>query len=214
MVRSVTDVVRDARKYIRRILLQSERPEFVVVTGSHARKTAVEDLSDIDLLVVGDTRLERAPAGVHVLIMKAADLERRLELGDDFAQWSLRFGKPVDRRSAWQEFAEKKLRSAPWPDPVPKYSQARKRLEWAKDLLEMDDLEAAREETRFGLAQLARARLLEDGVFPLSRPELPSQLGERGYDELSDALRSCGSASSDELKRLLHFAEAQLSART
>ena len=46
----------------------------------------------------------------------------------------------------------------------------------AFELLEVGDVDAASEELLFAASHVARAVLLKQGVFPLSRPELPSQL--------------------------------------
>ena len=43
-------------------------------------------------------------------------------------------------------------------------------------MLEVEDSDAASEEFLFAASHIARATLLRAGVFPLSRPELPSQL--------------------------------------
>ena len=59
---------------------------------------------------------------------------------------------------------------------------ARKRMNVALELLEMGDVEAASEELMFAASHVARAILLERGVFPLSRPELPAQLRDREPD--------------------------------
>ena len=49
-------------------------------------------------------------------------------------------------------------------------------MKMASGLLDVGDLDAASEELLFAASHVARATLLRDGVFPLSRPELPSQL--------------------------------------
>ena len=46
----------------------------------------------------------------------------------------------------------------------------------ATALLDVDDVEAASEELLFGTSHVGRALLLKHGTFPLSRPEMPSQL--------------------------------------
>lgn len=46
----------------------------------------------------------------------------------------------------------------------------------ALELLEVGDVEASSEELMFAASHVARAILLKQGVFPLSRLELPAQL--------------------------------------
>ena len=52
----------------------------------------------------------------------------------------------------------------------------------ALDLLAVGDVEAASEELMFAVTHVARAILLKEGVFPLSRPELPAQLRDSEPD--------------------------------
>ena len=57
-------------------------------------------------------------------------------------------------------------------------------------MLDVGDIDAASEELMFAASHVARAALLKHGVFPLSRPELPSQLEaiEPGLARLLDRL--------------------------
>jgi hypothetical protein len=52
----------------------------------------------------------------------------------------------------------------------------------------MGDRDAAQEQVRATLTTAARGLLLETGVFPLARSELPGQLKCAGYEPLAEAL--------------------------
>ena len=49
-------------------------------------------------------------------------------------------------------------------------------MSMASELIEVGDIDAAIEELMFAASHIARAVLLKQDVFPLSRPELPLQL--------------------------------------
>jgi hypothetical protein len=105
--------------------------------------------------------------------------------GDDFPHWALRFGVPLSGRKAWESLRKELLPKAPWPDPERKLQQAKRKWNAAETLLAMGDVPAAEEEIRFALSHLARAELLARQVFPLSRPELSSQLEAVGNRDLA-----------------------------
>ena len=151
----------------------------VVLVGSGARGIR-SWRSDIDVLVLHEDghriRLKR-PGDIHLQQDSRSRFLRRLEDGDDYPGWALRFGRPVrDPDGWWAKQAAAELESPHWPDWRPKVEHARKRVRMASDLLEVGDTDAAEEELLFAASHVARAILLKEGVFPLSRPELPSQL--------------------------------------
>ena len=151
----------------------------VVLVGSCARGVTHRS-SDVDVLVLHDDghriRMKR-PGDIHLQQDSRSRFLRRLEDGDDYPGWALRFGTPLrDPDGWWAKHAAAEIASPHWPDWCPKVEQARKRMKMASELLDVGDLDAASEELLFAASHVARATLLRDGVFPLSRPELPSQL--------------------------------------
>jgi hypothetical protein len=115
--------------------------------------------------------------------------------GDGFAQWALRFGVPLAGRQGWDELRKQLLLNAPWPKAASQLKQARKKHETASDLFRMGDLPAAEEEIRFALSHLARAELLNNRIFPLSRQELPLQLRKAGNTKLAEMMARANSVS-------------------
>jgi hypothetical protein len=151
----------------------------VVLIGSSARNT-MNERSDVDILVLHDDdrriRLER-PGDVHLQQDSHPRFLRRLENGDDYPGWALRFGIAVrDPKGWWGKHVAAELDDPHWPDWRAKVDHAKKRMRMASDLLAVGDLDAASEELMFATSHIARAVLLKHGHFPLSRPELPSQL--------------------------------------
>ncbi|HYV02729.1 MAG TPA: hypothetical protein VEM93_10420 [Actinomycetota bacterium] len=180
------------RKYLKELLTPDgpRAPLAVVLVGSYATGGPIGPLSDLDVLVLEGDVPSRPPASVQVIPVRIDELRERVSRGDDFAQWALRFGRPLRGRSIWSELRDEILPSAPWPSSARKLEQASRRLRAAADLLEMGDVDAAQDEARYGLSHVARGLLLSREVFPRSRPELAAQLRAAGLDEVARALEA------------------------
>ncbi len=151
----------------------------VVLVGSAARG-AMSPRSDIDVLVLhpdGQRIRLRRPGDIHLQQDSRSRFLKRLVDGDDYPGWALRLGLPLrDPDDWWARHVAAELANPHWPDWRPKVDHARKRIRMATALLDLDDLDAAAEELLFTASHVARAVLLKTGTFPLSRPEMPSQL--------------------------------------
>ena len=151
----------------------------VVLVGSSARGV-MNDRSDVDILILrnDDMRLQIEHSGdLHLQQDTRSRFLRRLQDGDDYPGWALRFGEPISDPDGWWAKQVTAERESPhWPNWRPKIEHAQKRLRMTKELLEIGDYLAASEELMLATSHVARATLLKEGVFPLSRPELPSQL--------------------------------------
>ncbi len=171
----------------------------VVLIGSMARGTAGAD-SDIDLLVVSPERAPRLSIGIDAQIFRTtrADFLDRMECGDDFPQWAVRYGKVISDESHWWGEVKNNPALQKWPNWRRKRDQARERLPFATPLRESGDLEHAREELLLAARHLARAILLEERVFPLSQPELPAQLREIGHSKIAELLDSMVDGDTQE----------------
>ncbi len=162
----------------------------LILSGSTARgrRTAI---SDLDYHLVGArVRTNDLSLELDVHFLSQSQLESELLAGDDFVQWSLRFGCIVlddgTVRRALRLMAERQ----PWPDVERKRSHAAKSLELAHRFVGTGDEDGALVQVRTALSLAARARLLSAGVFPLSRAELPAQLRELGLAAGAHALAS------------------------
>ena len=162
----------------------------LILSGSTARscRTAI---SDLDYHLIGPriaTRDLSAELDLHVV--SEAELETVILSGDDFVQWSLRFGLVVFDEGVLRRAAQVMTEHRPWPDVDRKIRHAAKSVDLARRFVETADEDGALEQVRTALSLAARARLLSAGTFPLSRAELPEQLDALGFQEAGDALRT------------------------
>ncbi len=160
----------------------------LILSGSTARNQR-NLISDLDYHIVGprvESRDLSRELDVHVV--SKHELEPALLAGDDFVQWSLRYGCIVSDdgtlHRAVRLIAEHQL----WPNAERKRDHAIRSLELADRFVATGDEDGALGQVRAALSLAARARLLSAGVFPLSRAELPAQLHEIGADPAARAL--------------------------
>lgn len=162
----------------------------LILLGSTARsrRTAI---SDLDYHVIGERPITRdlsSQLDLHALT--PAQLEAHILAGDDFVQWSLRFGLIVFDDGHLRRAAALVSSFRPWPDVERKRQHAATSVRLARRMVASGDEDAALEQVRTALSLAARARLLSAGVFPMSRDELPQQLALLGFDDAGEALRS------------------------
>jgi hypothetical protein len=167
---------------------QESGAEALLLTGSTARNTRTA-ISDLDYHVAGSPiSKDDLPDELDLHVVSPLMLKARLLEGDDFTQWSLRFGCVVFDNGIVRESAQLIADQQLWPDPTRKRTQAGKSLRIARAMVESGDSDAAVEQVRTALTLTARWRLLEDQTFPLSRAELPAQLKKHGYMTLANGL--------------------------
>lgn len=162
----------------------------LILSGSTARfrRTAI---SDLDYHLIGSqifTRDLSSQLDLHTLT--PAELDTHILAGDDFVQWSLRFGLIVFDDDHLRRAATRIANCKPWPDVDRKRRHAARSVQLARRMVASGDQDAALEQTRTALSLAARARLLRAGVFPGARDELSQQLAELGLREAGDALAS------------------------
>lgn len=193
---------------------QQSDAQALILSGSTARGCRTE-ISDLDYHLVGqgiETRDLSLELDVHVL--SEEKLNSDLLAGDDFVQWSLRFGSVVlDKgpvRRGLRLIAERK----PWPDPQRKRAHAVKSLGLARRFVGTEDEDGALVQVRTALSLAARARLLSEGIFPLARAELPAQLDAIRCSEAARdlAVTIYGSPPLAELSAIIQRAEELLAA--
>lgn len=184
----------------------------LILSGSTARcqRTAI---SDLDYHLVGpkvETRDLSRELDLHVLSERR--LESELLAGDDFVHWSLRFGSVIFDDGTIRRALRLLVERQPWPDVDRKRAHAVKSLELARRFLATGDQDGALEQVRTALSLAARARLLGEGVFPLSRAELPAQLDSIRCAGLAEALVGTiyASPSLAELAESVRHGEEEL----
>jgi hypothetical protein len=162
----------------------------LILSGSTARGRRTE-ISDLDYHLIGaiiSVRDLSRELDLHVV--SETDLAADIRAGDDFVQWSLRFGLVVFDSGIVRDAHRLIANEYPWPDPVRKREQALKSIELAHRFVETGDEDGALEQVRTALSLTARAYLLAVGEFPLSRAELPGQLETHGQPLLAAALNA------------------------
>lgn len=187
--------------------------EAVALTGStvRARRTS---MSDLDFMVVG---VRPDFSGVHedvdVYVASAKAFWERLRAGDDYIQWTLRFGWILHDDGILQAASRHIQENGLTPSAERKLTQAHRGLSLARLVLESGDVEAAREQCRATLTTVARWLLIANGIFPLSRDELSDQLLTLGCFDLAAALHRLIHAQpcADELRTGLELGERLIS---
>lgn len=183
----------------------------VVVTGSAVRPVARS--YDLDLLVVysGGRPALRPPPPIDVDVRFVArdDFADAIAGGNEHLLWAIAHGSPLfDRDRVWAEIVETWGRTLPLPPAERSLFRARRASRYAAELREMGDDEAAAEQSLSALTHLAWARLLAQGVLPLSRPEIPEQLRRHGEVDLADELARALVARLDALTEQVEAAGA------
>jgi predicted nucleotidyltransferase len=157
----------------------------VILIGSAARGCRTAE-SDIDILFLSTENVPTIPviSGYHLKFSLEAEFLRRLNGGEDFEAWCVRYGLTLLDRGVWGRI--KASSKNIWPRWETKVVHGVRRLFLASQFSRMGDGLAAREELVFALGHVARGLLLRAGTFPLSRPELAAQVREIGYPRLAD----------------------------
>ncbi|MGH9447119.1 MAG: hypothetical protein ACRD3O_15495 [Terriglobia bacterium] len=155
--------------------------------------------SDLDMLVVcTDPSLVTSsrPLEVDLRAYSAAEIDSKLATGHDMLVWAVMFGRALfQRHSFWDDLVESWRHRLPLPSSTLARTRAAAAYRRMTNLLELGDVDAVREQAISYLTHLTRAELLEAGVYPASRPELPEQLREIGDYNL--ALRLDGMSQDD-----------------
>jgi hypothetical protein len=150
----------------------------VVAVGSAVRPGVSS--TDVDLIVIcRDLPAMHAdpPMEVDLRTYSAAGIEDRLEAGHDMLGWALRFGRILFQRDEfWDRLTDAWRHRLVLPPAELARTRAANAHRHLVMVLQLGDADAAREQALSYLTHLARAELLDRGVFPASRPELAQQL--------------------------------------
>ncbi len=162
--------------------------EALLLTGSTARGSRTS-ISDLDYHVIGMAiPHDDLPADLDIHVVSSDLVRTRLKEGDDFTQWSLRFGRVIFDDGIVNESLRLIEQRGLWPDVSRKADQSIKSLKIALAMVQSGDQDAAVEQVRTALTLVARWQLLAAHRFPLSRAELPTQLNEIGLSDLAAGL--------------------------
>lgn len=160
----------------------------VLLSGSTARgrRTTV---SDLDYHVIGPApRIDDLADEVDLYSDSPNRFAAKLRAGDDFAHWSVWYGRVLFDDGIVHEAARHLATRDGWPDPIRKLRQAQRALPFAERLVDSGDHSAALEQVRGVLSLTARWMLLAHDIFPLARDELSDQARDLGCFDLAAAL--------------------------
>jgi len=162
----------------------------VVAIGSAVRPGVIS--ADLDLIVISAeaTPLHISPPmEIDLRIYSVGTIDAKIGGGHDLLGWAIKFGEALFQRDHyWDRTVDD------WQDrlPVPPAAVARQRAIAAHErlvkVLQSGDTDAVHEQAIGYLTQLARAELLDRGVYPASRPELASQLRNSGGSQIAEQL--------------------------
>jgi hypothetical protein len=162
----------------------------VVAVGSAVRPSVPS--VDIDLVVIANQTSsvkKDHPVEVDLRVYPTADIDIEIERRHDMLIWAVLFGKVLyERHHFWESVVDR------WRShlPLPSVELARTRSAAAyrrlTNVLRIGDEDAVVEQALSFFTHLARIELLEKGVYPASRPELPAQLRAVGDSPLAEWL--------------------------
>ena len=168
----------------------------VIVVGSAVRPDVASE--DLDLIVLChdvSALKPNAPMEVDVRKLSISDLESRIGAGHDMLIWAIRLGRPVvDKEGLWAGVVARWASRLPLPSASVCSERARAARQRMEDMRAIGDECAVADLAVAYETHRARARLLQAGVFPASRPELAGQLREMGEIGLAGDLEKAISA--------------------
>jgi predicted nucleotidyltransferase len=167
----------------------------VILFGSIVRNVPL--VADLDVLYIYqrmDPPLRTAPIDVDLRKFESKDVEGLLENGNDLLGWCVKFGRLVcERDKYWSHIVERWSTKLAAPSRSVALSRAKKSEQLLRAMDAVGDNDAALEIYLSLLTHIARANLIQRGVYPESRAELSGQLNEIGECKLAsyldDALR-------------------------
>ncbi len=180
----------------------------VVVMGSVVRHQG-HRRSDFDLLVLYRGKRPRldAPVEVDVRFSSVEQVDEHVSDGREILCWAVKFGTALyDPEGFWRRLQDSWRNRVPLPSAKEADDRGRQSLARAIEMLDSGDESAADDLILAAITQFIRKRLIDNSVFPASRPELPMQLRELDpSDSLADLLDEAmhgTSAPSDLVSRL------------
>lgn len=162
----------------------------IIAVGSAIRD--VSEIADIDFIVVYRNPkpvFHKPPIDVDIRIYERTLVPKLLSKGHELLGWAVKMGRVVyERNQYWTKLRSRWLNRVPFPSLEEAKARAAKAEKLYREFSALGDQDAADEQFITMLTHLARARLIESGTFPASRPELEKQLLSIGEPELAQKL--------------------------
>ncbi|MGA2034667.1 MAG: hypothetical protein ABSG68_20660 [Thermoguttaceae bacterium] len=157
----------------------------LVVLGSAVRERG-HRRSDFDLLLIyrGKRPVIKAPMEVDIRFLAIERIDEKIAEGHEILCWALKFGTALyDPQRYWDHLQGSWSNRVPFPSAMEAEDRGQQALARAAEMLQIGDESAADDLLLAALTQFARKRLIENRVFPASRPELPEQLQRIDQDD-------------------------------
>lgn len=162
----------------------------IVAVGSAVRPMVPS--VDLDLLAIcKDPHLlkESPPIEVDLRTYSSMEIDHRVEARHDMLIWAIMFGKVLFQRdNFWDQIVESWHERLPLPSAKVALDRAQNVYRHLIAVLDVKDENAVHEQALSYLTHLARAKLLNKGVYPASRPELARQVRAIGEFQLAEWL--------------------------
>lgn len=137
---------------------------------------------------------------IDLRVYAADSVNEEISKGSDLLGWAINFGHPVLQRDAyWGEVMKRWRGNVPLPSVDVAIRRAVEALHRMNKVLDLGDADAAKEQAVSYVTHLARAELIRHGVYPASRPELPTQLRDIGSIEIARFLEKVIDAPGDQI---------------
>ncbi len=152
----------------------------IVVMGSAVRARG-HRRSDFDLLLIyrGKRPAIKAPMEVDIRFFAIERIDEKIAEGNEILCWALKFGTALyDPQRYWDHLHASWGDRIPLPSAMEAGDRGKQALARATEMLQIGDESATDDLILAALTQFARKRLIENRIFPASRPELPDQLRE------------------------------------
>jgi hypothetical protein len=185
-LKPISEIVRrwpsqGAREWVKSFVPQAcSQPSILAVVAFGAAVRAVSFTADVDLLVLYERpkpKFDGRPIDVDIRWYERSQAERFIKEGHELLGWVVRHGELLREQNCyWTELRQEWLDRMPFPSAALADDRAERAWRLFRELSEMGDEDAAREQNLVALTQEARARLIRRDIYPASRPELPGQL--------------------------------------
>jgi predicted nucleotidyltransferase len=199
-MKSVFDVVRrwptpEAKVWVESFVPAAcSHPSVLAVVAFGAAVRTDYFTSDVDLLVIYERpkpKVEGRPIDVDIRWYERSQAESLIRQGQELLGWVVRFGEVLcERNGYWSRIREEWLDRMPFPSATVADERVQRAWRLYRELSEMGDEDAAQEQRLVALTQEARVRLIQQRVYPASRPELPGQLRAINEAELAGRLEA------------------------
>ena len=164
----------------------------MVAFGAALRTTRFT--ADVDLLVIyehEEPTFEGRPMDVDIRWYERTKAESFIREVQEMLGWVLRHCELLcERDGYWTKIREEWVSRMPFPSAEVAEQRVERAWRLYRELREMGDDDAVREQGLVALTQEARAKLIRQGVYPASRPELPEQLYAINELQLAQKLES------------------------